>query len=173
MVWGILEVSSWGFSRFLSPGKKKFPLSSNLRLREEQQYIPYITCKIEVVRFWIGLIRLFIDWPQHCEEPYYSLRTQNGPKMLVFLIRFGAWCLPGPPQQLFGSTANLQEPEARIHVIYPYFFNLPLYASNINANGAFTHISNILLNFIKVILFVTAILCNYLGFGGLKIFETL
>ena len=27
--------------------------------------------KIEVVRFWIGLIRLFIDWPLHCEEPYY------------------------------------------------------------------------------------------------------
>ena len=31
--------------------------------------------KIEVVRFWIGLIPLFIDWPQHCEEPYYTLRT--------------------------------------------------------------------------------------------------
>ena len=36
--------------------------------------------KIEVVRFWIGLIRLFIDWPQHCEEPYYSLRTPKWAK---------------------------------------------------------------------------------------------
>ena len=36
--------------------------------------------KIEVVRFWIGLIPLFIDWPQHGEEPYYSLRTPKWAK---------------------------------------------------------------------------------------------
>ena len=36
--------------------------------------------KIEVVRFWIGLIRLFIDWPQHGEEPYYTLRTPKWAK---------------------------------------------------------------------------------------------
>ena len=76
----------------------------------------------------------------------------------------GAYAYPARHNK-FGSTAktcrSLRHAEARIHVIYPYFFNLPLYASNINANGAFTHISN----FIKVILLVTAILCNYLGFG--------
>ena len=36
--------------------------------------------KIEVVRFWIGLIRLFIDWPQHGEEPYYWHRTPKWAK---------------------------------------------------------------------------------------------
>ena len=36
--------------------------------------------KFAGVRFWIGLIRLFIDWLQHCEEPYYGPRTPQWAK---------------------------------------------------------------------------------------------
>ena len=73
--------------------------------------------KIEVVRFWIGLIRLFIDWPQHCEEPYYWPGRQNGQKMTPnFRLRFEPiLCLvpTGARHNKFGSTANLQETAVR------------------------------------------------------------
>ena len=36
--------------------------------------------KIEVVRFWIFLIRLFIDWPDRREEPYYGAGTPKWAK---------------------------------------------------------------------------------------------